>query len=249
MEKTTNSPSSGQQVAPHDRYHGVMERLSETQHEIMEFYRLNGKPKMRGWIHAAFAPIAFIAGIVLIALSGGGTLALACAVFALTGVLLFGVSGMYHRGFWPAKARMLLKRLDHANIALLIAGTYTPIALTLLSGTKQAVLLWTIWGCALSVVLFRVLWTGAPRWLYTPIYMMMGLLAVFFLGDFWQVSPAAMILIATGGAFYIVGAIFYASKWPRMSPSIFGFHELFHACTVIGFILHYIAVMLAIFAV
>ncbi|MDO4898557.1 MAG: hemolysin III family protein [Rothia sp. (in: high G+C Gram-positive bacteria)] len=223
--------------------------MTDTQREIIEFYRGHGKPLVRGWIHATFTPIVFVAGIVLIAVSGGGELAFACALFSLTGVLLFGVSGIYHRGFWSARARLFLKRLDHANIALLIAGTYTPIALTLLGGTKQAVLLWTIWGCALSVVLFRVFWTSAPRWLYTPIYMVMGLLAVFYLVDFWQVSPAATVLVAAGGGFYILGALFYASKRPRMAPAIFGFHELFHSCTVIGFTLHYIAVMFALFAV
>lgn len=206
------------------------------------------KPLLRGWIHAGFAPVVFVAGIVLIALSGGGKLGLACAIFALTGVLLFGVSGIYHRAYWPEKLRMFFKRLDHANIALVIAGTYTPLTLTLLSGTKQTFLLTTIWACAFSVVLFRVLWTHAPRWLYTPIYVIMGLLAVFFLGDFWQVSPVATILIATGGGFYILGAFFYGTKRPQLAPTIFGFHELFHVCTVIGFVLHYIAVMFAILA-
>ena len=207
------------------------------------------KPLMRGWLHAGFAPVVFAAGIVLIVLSGGGTLGLGCAIFALTGVLLFGVSGMYHRAYWPDKMRMLLKRMDHANIALVIAGTYTPISLALLTGTQQNLLLWIIWACALGVVLFRVFWTGAPRWLYTPIYAIMGLIAVFYLPNFWQVSPVATILIATGGAIYILGAVFYGTKRPNISPRYFGFHELFHACTLVGFILHYIAVMFAIFAV
>ncbi|WP_346845088.1 hemolysin III family protein [uncultured Rothia sp.] len=206
------------------------------------------KPLMRGWLHAGFAPIVFIAGIVLIALSGGGWLGLGCAIFALTGVMLFGFSGMYHRAYWPERLRLFFKRLDHANIALVIAGTYTPLAMTLLSGTLQTVLLWSIWGCALLVVLFRVFWTHAPRWLYTPIYVVMGLIAVFYLGDFWSVSPTATILIAVGGAFYILGATFYGTKRPRLSPRYFGFHELFHVCTIIGFVLHFIAVMFAIYA-
>lgn len=205
------------------------------------------KPLMRGWLHAGFAPLVFVAGIVLIVLSGGGILGLGCAIFALTGVLLFGVSGMYHRAYWPERTRMVLKRIDHANIALVIAGTYTPITLALLDGAKEAILLWIIWGCALGVVLFRVLWTGAPRWLYTPIYAIMGLIAVFYLPDFWQVSPVAAILIAAGGAIYILGAVFYGTKRPNLSPRYFGFHELFHACTLAGFILHYIAVMFAIY--
>ncbi|MGV3102449.1 PAQR family membrane homeostasis protein TrhA [Rothia sp. 32237D007AR] len=239
------SHTTGSSGAPHQ---GVLNRLTDAQSEIIEFYRQNGKPLLRGWIHAGFAPFAFIAGIVLILLSGGGVVGIGCAIFALTGVLLFGVSGIYHRGFWPAKTRMFLKRLDHTNITLLIAGTYTPVALTLLQGTQQKILLWSIWACALSVTLFRIFWTAAPRWLYTPIYIVMGLMALFYLGDFWQVSPTATVLIATGGASYIIGAIFYGTKRPAMAPTVFGFHELFHIFTVIGFIQHYIAVMFCIFA-
>lgn len=211
-------------------------------------YAVEKKPLLRGWIHACFAPVVFIAGIVLIVLSGGGKLGLACAVFCLTGVLLFGVSGMYHRAYWPEPVRLVFKRLDHANIAMVIAGTYTPVALTLLQGQRQLILLYSIWICAAAVVLFRVFWTHAPRWLYTPIYVLMGLMAVFYLKDFWEVCPVAMILISCGGGFYIVGAIFYGTKKPELAPTVFGFHELFHVCTVIGFILHYIAVMFAIFA-
>lgn len=234
---STDSPES----------HGLWDRLTDVQQEVIEFYRLNGKPLLRGWIHAGFAPVAFIAGLVLIALSGGGATGVACAIFALTGVLLFGVSGMYHRGFWPAKTRIVLKRLDHANITLLIAGTYTPVALTMLEDPSRSIMLWTIWGCAISVTLFRVFWTGAPRWLYTPLYVVMGLIAVFFMGELWQASKVATILIATGGLTYIVGAVFYGTKRPAMAPTIFGFHELFHVFTVAGFIQHYIAVMFAIF--
>ena len=204
------------------------------------------KPLMRGWLHAGFAPFVFVAGIVLIALSGGGRLGVGCAIFALTGVMLFSFSGMYHRAYWPERLRLFFKRLDHANIALVIAGTYTPLAMALLSDAQQTTLLWIIWACALSVVLFRVLWTHAPRWLYTPIYVVMGLMAVFYLGDFWQVSPPATVLVAVGGAVYILGAMFYALKRPHLSPRYFGFHELFHVCTIIGFTLHYIAVVFAI---
>lgn len=226
-------------------------RERKPQKRVPEPIVINGvelKPLMRGWLHAAFAPLVFVAGLVLIALSGGGRVGLGCAIFALTGVMLFGFSGMYHRAYWSDRLRLFFKRLDHANIALVIAGTYTPLALTLLNGTKQTVLLWIIWSCALSVVLFRVIWTHAPRWLYTPIYVVMGLMAVFYLGDFWEVSPVATVLIATGGAFYILGAAFYGSKRPYLSPRVFGFHELFHVCTIIGFILHYIAVVFAVFA-
>lgn len=209
---------------------------------------LERKPLWRGWIHASFAPVAFLAGIVLILLAGGGVRSLACAVFALTSVILFGVSGMYHRAYWPERTRMVFKRLDHSNISLIIAGTYTPLAVTLLHPPQTQILLWSIWACALALVLFRVLWTGAPRMLYTPLYVVMGLMALFYLGDFWSVSPVATVLVCCGGAWYITGAVFYALKRPQLSPRVFGFHELFHVCTILGYACHYVAVVFALHA-
>lgn len=209
---------------------------------------LERKPLWRGWLHASFAPVAFAAGIVLIVLAGGGERSLACAVFALTSVVLFGVSGMYHRAYWSPRARLLLKRLDHSNISLIIAGTYTPLALTLLTPPRTGILLWSVWGCALLLIVFRVFWTHAPRLLYTPLYVVMGLMAVFYLGDFWGVSPTATLLVAAGGVFYITGAVFYALKRPHLAPRVFGFHELFHVFTIFGFASHYVAVVFALYA-
>ncbi|WP_129360729.1 MULTISPECIES: PAQR family membrane homeostasis protein TrhA [Micrococcaceae] len=218
-------------TAAADRFHDVLER----------------KPLWRGWIHSSFAPVAFAAGIVLIVLAGGGARSAACAVFGLTSVVLFSVSGMYHRAYWQDKARMAFKRLDHSNISLVIAGTYTPLALTLLDQPRTAILLWSVWACALLLIVFRVFWTGAPRMLYTPLYVVMGLMALFYMADFWSVSPVATILICVGGVFYIVGAVFYALKRPVLSPQVFGFHELFHVCTILGFACHYIAVVFSIY--
>ncbi len=217
-------------------------RAAQGFHEILE-----RKPLWRGWIHASFAPVAFAAGIVLIVLAGGGAVSAACAVFGATSVILFGVSGMYHRAYWRGRTRMTFKRLDHSNISLIIAGTYTPLALVMLDQPKTAILLWSIWACAVLLILFRVFWTGAPRMLYTPLYVVMGLMALFFLGDFWSVSPTATLLICAGGVFYIVGAVFYALKRPALSPRVFGFHELFHVCTIFGFACHYTAVVFALY--
>lgn len=213
-----------------DRFHEALER----------------KPLWRGWIHASFAPVAFAAGLVLIVVAGGGALSAACAVFGLTSVVLFGVSGMYHRAYWRDRARLTFKRLDHSNISLVIAGTYTPLALTLLDQPKTGVLLWSVWACALLLIVFRVFWTGAPRMLYTPLYVIMGLMALFYMGDFWTVSPVATILVCVGGVFYITGAVFYALKRPVLSPRVFGFHELFHVCTILGFACHYAGVVVSL---
>ena len=203
---------------------------------------LERKPAWRGWIHASFAPVAFAAGIVLIVLAGGGALSLACAVFALTSVILFGVSGMYHRAYWPDRTRMVFKRLDHSNISLIIAGTYTPFALTLLEGRQRVSLLVIVWVGALLGVAFRTFWVHAPRWLYTPIYVALGWVAIFYAGPLHAAGGTlVMTLIAAGGILYTLGAVVYGFKRPDPWPRVFGFHEIFHACTVAAFIAHFIA--------
>lgn len=204
------------------------------------------KPRMRGWLHAAMVPLALAAGIVLVALSPTGSLRAASTVYAVTGLLLFAVSATYHLGRWSPRTRMVLKRLDHTNIMLIIAGTYTPLTLALLPEPKDLILLIGVWTGALGGVAFRVFWTSAPRWLYTPVYVILGLAAVVFIGDFFAADLVAAILICVGGAAYITGAVFYGLKRPNISLQWFGFHELFHACTLAGFICHYIAIMFAV---
>jgi len=123
------------------------------------------KPTWRGWIHAATFPIAIAAGIVLIALSQGTAAKWSAAVFMVTSLLLFGNSALYHRFRWKPKTRAILKRIDHANILLLIAGTYTPIAVLALPTSQATILLSLVWGGAILGILFRVFWIDAPRWL------------------------------------------------------------------------------------
>jgi hemolysin III len=203
------------------------------------------KPKWRGWIHTVTAPLALAAGLVLVILAPPD-LKIACAVYAVTGVLLFGVSAIYHRGNWSARVKIVLKRLDHTNIMLVIAGSYTPLAWALLDRQKAELLLWVIWSGAILGVLFRVLWTNAPRWLYVPIYIALGCGALFYLPDFFAANAASAVLICVGGALYITGAVFYALKKPNFSYEHFGFHELFHALTVFAFAAHYIAIAIAV---
>lgn len=204
------------------------------------------KPKLRGWIHLGMAPIALIAGIILVVLAPTPMGKLVTAVYAVTGLLLFSVSAIYHRGTWSPKVRMLLKRLDHTNIMLVIAGSYTPLAWALLPQQKATWLLAAIWTGAILGVAFRVLWTNAPRWLYVPIYIVLGLAALIFIGDFFAANVPAAILLCIGGALYIIGAVIYALKRPNPSPRWFGFHEIFHVFTVGGFVCHFIAIALAI---
>ena len=206
------------------------------------------KPKLRGWLHAVTFPLALAAGIVLVALAGTTEARVASAIFAISAALLFGTSAMFHRGNWSPRVHRFLRRMDHSNIFLIIAGTYTPFAALLLPSSEGRTLLWIVWVGALAGVAFRVFWVGAPRWLYTPIYVALGWVAVFYLPDFARGGGAAVVaLILVGGVFYSVGALIYGLKRPDPSPRWFGFHEVFHSLTVAAFIVHYIAVSITVY--
>ena len=202
------------------------------------------KPTWRGWIHAATFPITIVAGIVLIALAEGTAAKWASAVFVLTSMLLFGNSALYHRFDWNPRTKVILKRIDHANIFLLIAGTYTPLAILALPPEKGWLLLGIVWGGALVGIAFRVFWIGAPRWLYVPLYLLLGWAAVMYLGDLLEASVAMMVLVIVGGLLYTVGAIVYGMKRPNPWPGHFGFHEIFHVCTVLAFMCHWAATLI-----
>ncbi|MEO6531238.1 MAG: hemolysin III family protein [Specibacter sp.] len=205
------------------------------------------KPSWRGWLHAGTAPLVLFAGIALVLFAPGLEAKVSCAIYVTTGVLLFGTSALYHRGNWPPKTKALLKRLDHSNIMLVIAGSYTPLSALMLPRPTATLLLWMIWVGAIAGVLFRVVWVNAPRWLYVPIYILLGITALFFLPQFWAAGPVPTILICLGGALYIAGAVIYGIKKPNFSHTHFGFHELFHALTVAAFATHFVAVVLVVF--
>jgi hemolysin III len=206
------------------------------------------KPKLRGWLHAGTTPLALAAGIVLVVLAPTAPSRASSTVFAVTALLLFGTSAVYHRGTWSPKVRILLKRLDHSNIFLIIAGSYTPFAVVLLPHDKARTLLLIVWSGAIAGVLFRVFWTGAPRWLYTPVYVALGWVAVIYLPAFLsRGGVAVLVLIVVGGALYSLGAVVYGLKRPDPSPRWFGFHEVFHAFTIAAFVAHYVAVSLAVY--
>ncbi|WP_372736480.1 hemolysin III family protein [Nocardioides sp.] len=227
----------------------AMESMAETLADI--------KPKLRGWLHLGTAPLALVGGVVLIALSPTTTTRIGSVVFTLSALLLFTVSAIYHTGNWSPRTWAFLRRFDHSNVFVLIAGSYTPITLILLEGTQRVALLTTVWGAAILGMLFRVLWTDAPRWLYTPIYIAMGWAAVFFVPGFIDgattrlgagMAVAVLVLIATGGVLYTVGGAVYGFKFPNPSPKWFGFHEVFHSFTVLAFTTHYVGVSMATYA-
>lgn len=209
-----------------------------------ETYAEEQKPSWRGWIHTGTFPVTIAAGIVLITVAEGPIAKWASVVFMLTSMLLFGNSALYHRINWSPKTRIILKRIDHANIFLLIAGTYTPIALLALPLNKGIILLIAVWAGALIGIGFRVFWIDAPRWLYVPLYVLLGWAAVAFIGDIFAASPVAMILVIVGGLLYTAGSIVYGFKKPNPWPGHFGFHEIFHTLTVLAFLCHWTAALL-----
>ncbi|MCR2809706.1 MULTISPECIES: hemolysin III family protein [unclassified Microbacterium] len=202
------------------------------------------RPTWRGWIHAATFPVAIVAGILLIVLAQGAPAKWACAVFMVTSLLLFGNSALYHRFDWGPRTKAVLKRIDHANILLLIAGTYTPIAVLALPTDKAIILLSLVWGGAIVGILFRVFWIDAPRWLYVALYLVLGWAAVMYMIDLFQANSTMMTLVLAGGVLYTGGAVVYALKRPNPWPGHFGFHEIFHLCTVLAFLCHWTACLL-----
>jgi hemolysin III len=226
----------GQQIG-----HQIGDQLSAVIEEV--------KPRLRGWLHLVTSPLAILAGLVLVVLSPTPMTRTGSAVFAGTAALLFTVSAIYHRGRWGPRAWAVLRRFDHANIFLLIAGSYTPFTLLMLQGRSRVELLSIVWAGALLGVLFRVFWTGAPRWLYIPVYMALGWAAVFYGDEFVASgSSAVFVLIVAGGALYTLGGIVYGLRRPDPFPSGFGFHEVFHALTVLAFAAHYVGVSLATYS-
>ena len=214
------------------------------------------KPRLRGWLHLSAAPLTLAAGIVLICLSPDTTTRIGSTVFTLSALVLFTVSAVYHTGTWSPRVWAFLRRFDHSNIFLLIAGSYTPFSLLLLDGTAEVVLLTTVWTGAVLGVLFRIFWTDAPRWLYTPIYIALGWAAIFFIPSFFQgatalgvgIGIAVFVLILAGGGLYTMGGLVYGFRRPNPWPRWFGFHEVFHSFTVLAFVSHYVGVSMATYS-
>ncbi len=194
------------------------------------------KPRLRGWLHAATLPLIVIAGVVLIVFSPRPAIAWATAVYAACAVLLFGVSALYHTGSWSPVTHGRLQRFDHANIFLLIAGSYTPYTLLLLDRSDATALLVLVWTGAVAGVLFRVFWIDAPRWLYVPIYFTLGWAAVFWTPQFAaSASTSVLVLLVVGGALYSIGGLVYGLKQPNPFPQWFCFHEVFHSLTIAAY--------------
>ena len=194
------------------------------------------------------SPISLVAGLILITLADELRGRITLGIFTLTAVTLFTCSALYHRVAWNDKNKAIWRRIDHSNIAILIAGTYTPFAIYLLEPGQARLLLILAWGGALISSLLRIFWLSAPRWLDVGGYIALGWAAVIYLPEFLdQGGVAIFVLVLSGGICYSVGGIIYAIKKPNFSINWFGFHELFHVLTAAGFICHFVAGALTVF--
>ncbi len=194
-------------------------------------------------------PVSVVAGIVLVTTATTQEGRVTSAIFATTAALLFGTSALFHRGSWSPRVKGLLRRMDHSNIYLIIAGSYTPFAVLALPPDKGRTLLVIVWVGALAGVAFRVFWVGAPRWLYTTLYVVIGWVAIIYLPDLIDgAGLTAVVLIVVGGVLYSLGAVVYGMKRPNPWPEWFGFHEVFHSLTIAAFVAHYAAVWIVVHA-
>jgi hemolysin III len=207
------------------------------------------KPKLRGIVHLVMSPLSLVAGLILITLVNELRGRITLGIFTLTAVTLFTCSALYHRVAWNDKNKAIWRRIDHSNISILIAGTYTPFAVYLLQPSQTKTLLIVAWGGAILISLLRIFWLSAPRWLYVAGYISLGWAAVFYMPAFLNSGGVAIfILILVGGLLYSTGGVIYALKKPNFSINWFGFHELFHALTAAAFICHFVAAILTVFS-
>ena len=206
------------------------------------------KPKLRGIIHLVMSPISLVAGLVMISAASELRGRITLGIFTLTAVTLFTCSALYHRVKWSDKYRGLWRRIDHANIPILIAGTYTPFAVFLLEPSQRNILLGAVWTGAILTAFLRIVWLKAPRFLYVAAYILLGWAALVYIPTFYRNGGVLVFtLIVVGGLCYTAGGVIYALKKPNFNVNWFGFHELFHAFTAAAFIFHLLAAIFTVY--
>lgn len=204
------------------------------------------KPMLRGWFHAAAAICAVVfTGALCRRGIASGAQVIPLGIFGAAMIELYTVSAIYHIGRWSPTIRARLRGIDHANIYVLIAGTYTPLCANVLTGWMRPALLALIWALAIAGIGLAACTLSAPRWIGAALYVAMGWVAVFALPAFTAVLPwAALAVLVLGGLLYTVGAVVYALKWPNPFPRVFGFHEIFHLFVVAGGVAFCVAIWL-----
>jgi hemolysin III len=201
------------------------------------------RPLLRGVLHQVAFAVSLVIGTLLIVGSEGGSQRTASTVFAASVALCFGISALYHRVTWTPPVRQWMRRLDHAGVYLLIAGTYTPVCLLALDGAWRFVVLSIVSVIASAAIVLKFAWVTAPKWLAAAIGIGLGWVGVALLPELaTRLNPAAIALLALGGIAYTVGAVIYASSRPDPYPTVFGYHELFHALTIVGVACQYVAI-------
>jgi hemolysin III len=202
------------------------------------------KPLLRGWSHAGAAVMALPAVVWLCVQSLGDRLLLiSLAIYGVSLVGSYAVSATYHLGGWRGKARDLWHALDRACIFLLIAGTYTAIAANVLDGWTRVIILAVIWSLAVAGVSSSGVLTRWPRWVAATLYVAMGWVAIFVMPALLaSLPPAAIGVLAAGGALYSVGAVIYARRWPNPLPRVFGYHEIFHLFVISGSLAFFVVI-------
>jgi hemolysin III len=205
------------------------------------------KPKLRGVSHEYAFFVSLACGVALILAASNGRARVAAVIYAVAVSALLGTSALYHRVTWRPSARRWMKRLDHSMIFVLIAGTYTPVALLALHGSLARVILIVVWVGALGGVVFKLLWIDAPKWLFAAVYVALGLVTAAIFGELpATIGWLGVAGLALGGLLYIVGAVVYASGKPDPAPRVFGYHEVFHALVIIAAGLHYAVIAFAV---
>jgi hemolysin III len=201
------------------------------------------RPRLRGVAHQYAFVVSLGLGALLVAGAPTGRARFAAAVFAASVAAMFGASALYHRVTWKPRPRRWLARLDHATIYALIAGTYTPYAILVLSGPWRVFVLSVVWGGALVATAFKCAWLDAPKWLAAAVGIALGWAGVIALPQLAsELGVLPTSLAVAGGLFYMLGAIVYARRRPDPVPSVFGYHELFHALVVAAAACQYAAV-------
>lgn len=222
----------------------VQNSVEQRLHDVAEAV----KPRLRGVLHQAGFTLSLATGTAMVILAEGVRQTVAAAIYGAAVTLLFGTSAAYHRGTWSPSRRALMERLDHSMIFVLIAGSYTPFCLVLLDGATRWVVFGIVWGGAITGVVARQVLGMRGRWLYPVLYLVLGWVAV-------PVMPAilreggvvVLVLTAVGGLLYTVGAVVYARKSPDPHPAWWGFHEIFHALTLLAFVCHYTAISFVLY--
>jgi len=188
------------------------------------------KPAWRGWLHLLWFEVSLVFGTLLLTRAHGGTPITASAIYAVSVCGMFGISALYHRGIWSTAWRQRLQRLDHAMIFFLIAGTATPAFLLTVRGILGLVCLIVMWALAAAAAAVRIARMSTPELVAGAMFVGLGWLAGLALPWVWaRAGVAPAVLMLTGGLLYTAGALSYHRRRPDPIPSVFGYHEVFHA--------------------